>query len=71
ADSADAALAIFRRLAPSHAPLDGTRAASCVHAGYRGTVSSSLIALADRGPSTFVYADGAPCVAKYVDALRG
>jgi hypothetical protein len=71
ARSLDEAFAVLRRIAPSHAPLDGTRAAACVHAGHRGTVSSALLALPERGDPVFLHAQGAPCVAAFAPvALR-
>jgi hypothetical protein len=66
AASLDGAFDVLRRVAPSHAPLDGTRAAACVHAGWRGTVSSALVALPDRGRPVYLHAQGAPCAAPYV-----
>jgi uncharacterized protein with NRDE domain len=60
----DDAVAQLQRLAPSHAPLDGTRTAVCVHdaAQRRGTVSSAVLAVAaDGSPARFVAADGPPC----------
>lgn len=64
----DAAVARLRRLAGSHAPLDDTRTAVCVHddAHRRGTVSSAILAVAaDGAPARFLAADGAPCVTRW------
>jgi len=63
---------MLRRVANSHAPLDGgPRSAVCVHGEGRGTVSSALLAIrADGGPARFLAADGPPCVTAYRDVLR-
>jgi len=59
----DDAVARLRRIATSHAPLDGgPRSACCVHGEGRGTVSSAILAVDAAGKAArFLVADGAPC----------
>lgn len=67
----DAAVAVLEGVAAGHAPLDGTRAAACVHAGFRGTVSSAILVLAaDPSRDVFRHAAGAPCGARFADVGR-
>jgi uncharacterized protein with NRDE domain len=63
----------LRRVAKSHAPLEGgPRSACCVHADGRGTVSSALLAVDAAGhPVRFLTADGPPCTAPFRDVLTG
>jgi uncharacterized protein with NRDE domain len=71
ATSLDEAAAILGRVARSHAPLDGTRTAACVHGQGRGTVSSALIAVAEDGSLDYRHAQGAPCTAPFVGVTLG
>ena len=60
----DAASAALTRLARSHATLDATRNAVCVHddANARGTVSAAVLAIDAEGrPARYLAADGRPC----------
>lgn len=62
------AVVVLQSLAASHAPLDGARTAICVHdnANRRGTRSSAVLAIDDRGaPSLFRSAWGPPCTTPF------
>jgi uncharacterized protein with NRDE domain len=59
--AASACLGAMRRLLADHTRGDDYRDAACVHGEMYGTVSSSLLALAEDGTLLYQHAPGRPC----------
>lgn len=57
---------------PSHLPPDLSRelTATCIHSEYYGTRSSTLLAIERGHVAAYLYADGPPCTAPFVDATE-
>ncbi|MCI0342087.1 MAG: NRDE family protein [Planctomycetales bacterium] len=64
----DEAVQGLARVARSHAPLGPPKESVCAHHEARGTVSSTLLAVAKGGrPALYRYADGPPCRTEFRD----